>query len=102
MFINTKGIDCLTYYPLHANALIEGKLFINGKFVEEFKPLTLGSTVTFDCHPRIETVEDGLRLQFTISCQNTSHLVYWSVRNHITNVYFGVRFRHQGARIKIE
>ena len=79
-----------------------GKLFINGKLVYGFDPPALGSTLTFDCDPRIETVPDGFQMQLTITCRNKSHMVFWDVRNHISNLYFGVRFHQSGARIKIE
>ncbi|XP_057381417.1 cytokine receptor-like factor 3 [Daphnia carinata] len=81
---------------------VEGKVFINGKLCDAITPLSLvNTTVTFDCHPTIETIPDGLRMQITVDCHNESHLVYWSVRNQITNVYFGVRFHQPGARVKI-
>ncbi|KAI9553224.1 Cytokine receptor-like factor 3 [Daphnia sinensis] len=81
---------------------VEGKLFINGKLCDAIEPLSLvNTTLTFDCHPNIETIADGLRMQITVHCHNESHIVYWSVRNHITNVYFGVRFHQPGARVKI-
>lgn len=81
---------------------VEGKLFINGKLCDAIDPLSLANTtLTFDCHPNIETIADGLRMQLTVHCRNESHQVYWSVRNHITNVYFGVRFHQPGARVKI-
>ena len=84
------------------NFLLKGKIFVDGKFVNEFDPLSLvRSNLTFECHPHTEMVADGIRMEITISCHKKSHLIYWSIRNRTTNVYFGVMFHQPGARVKI-
>lgn len=75
---------------------------MSGKFVQAMDPLLSGTTVIIDCHPRVETVAEGLLLQLIVTCGTKSLSIKWVVRNQMSSLYFGAQFRHQGTQLKVD
>ena len=83
---------------------VSGQLFVDGKLDSEpFAAFDRGCSLNVDCDPHPDTIDEtSLRLRLTLSSREQEHSLHWTLRSHVSNVYFGVQFGHRGTLVKID